>query len=142
MFVFQEKDKKKKKQVEKAASRLKKKAVEQHKHFNQAMKTLRKYRMRAKEGRQLLKCHYVALLEDAGRVKDAHKKKKDVLKNIFWSDPDLFAKYMDHDDLSEDSDGSEDDDDMFDDDETKFGDVDEEEDDDVRACPICVSCVV
>ena len=80
-------------------------------------------------------------------VSRTHKrKKKDVLKNIFWS-PDLFGKYMDHGDLSENSDdkvsgGSEDDDEeMFDDDETKFGDVDEE-DDDVCACPMCVLSVL
>ena len=66
----QEKEQKKVARAEKAEHRLKKKAVQQHEHFKEAMKILREHRMGAKQGRLLLKRHYVALIADAGGVEE------------------------------------------------------------------------
>ena len=67
---MQEKEKEKAIRAEKAATRLKKKAVLLHEHFKEATRILREHRMGAKNVRRLLKRHYVALIEDAGGVKD------------------------------------------------------------------------
>ena len=66
---FQEKEKQKLQRAKKAEHRLKKKAVKQHEDFKAAVKILSQHRMGAKNGRHLLKRHYVALIEDAGGVK-------------------------------------------------------------------------
>lgn len=66
----QDKEKQKVVRAKKVEQRLKKKAVQQHEHFKEAIKILQKHRMRAKKGRLLLKRHYVALIADAGGVKD------------------------------------------------------------------------
>lgn len=68
---LQEKEKQQLIKAERAAKRLKKKAVEQHEQYKEAVKILKRYRTEAKKGRRLLKRHYVALIENAGDVKDA-----------------------------------------------------------------------
>ena len=50
MCVLQEKEKQKLARAEKAASRLKEKAVKQHQHFKEAIKILRQHRMGAMVG--------------------------------------------------------------------------------------------
>ena len=123
LFVCnKEKEKQKLAKAQRAESRLKEKAVKQHEHFKEAAKVLRERRMGAKQGRHLLKRHYVALLEDAGGIEDVAKKKVSVLKRLFWGNPELVSKYIDHGDLSE---NSEDDDDVGDDEDYCDSDTDE-----------------
>ena len=82
--------------LKKAETKLKRKAVKQYQDFKEATSILREHRMNAKQGRHLLKRHYVALFEDVGGVQHPEKEKKAALKTLFWSQPDIFRKYMDH----------------------------------------------
>ena len=50
--------------------------MKQHEDFKEAVKILRTHRMGAKQGRHLLKRHYVALMQDVGSVEDVSKKKR------------------------------------------------------------------
>ena len=118
---LQEKEKQQLIKAERAAKRLKKKAVEQHEQYKEAVTILKRYRTEAKKGRRLLKRHYVALIENAADVKDAGtyrpahplppltacrtytyslptptpaKKKLPALKHMFWSCPEMYEQYI------------------------------------------------
>ena len=95
--------------MKKAETKLKQKAVKQYEDFKEATKILRDHRMKAKQGRHLLKRHYVALMGDVGGVDQPDKKTKAELKNLFWSQSDIIVrKYMDHGPLSSESSDDED----------------------------------
>ena len=116
--------------------------------------------MGAKNGRRLLKRHYVALIEDAGGVQGpgrsfihtltlppshtpppptTEKIKVSTLKNMFWSQPDVYSKYMYHSPLTSSGESSGDDDEVTagnDDDLSLSSDesINDHDDDVVSAC--------
>lgn len=115
--------------LKKAETKIKQKAVKEYEDFKEATKILQNQRMNAKNGHHLLKRHYVALLKDVGGFESVDKKKKVELKTLFWAEPDIFHKYMDHGPPSSESSDDRDDEDVDGDDDDDSGDGDDDVDD-------------